>query len=99
MRDFRNREVVELENYYEEDIEQWKKKYNINDNTKVIWVTKKKEDAYSYSLLSDEIDDFDFSKVTDEEYTETLQTISAEEGFIIPETDDGDGGYLYVYAE
>ena len=64
LRDFRNREVVELENYYEEDIEQWKKKYNINDNTRVIWVTKKKEDAYSYSLLSDEIDDFDFSKVS-----------------------------------
>jgi hypothetical protein len=37
--------------------------------------------------------------VASKEYTEALQIIPAEEGFIMLETEDGDGGFLYVYAE
>jgi len=86
-------EVEERRNYPPDEVYELAQKYNIARNTKCIWVCENKWDANGYNLPAqdwDEREDVPEEDLSVCEYDES-------EGFIIKETDDGDGGYLFVF--
>jgi len=102
--EIRDIEVYDRENYTPEEFDAWQEKYEITDGDMVIWVTDNKKQAYAYLLPADyhdEIHNMSFSKVKrvmkeegiDEE--DDVREIK-DKGFIIPESDDGDNGFLFV---
>jgi len=104
-------EIKELEedergNYPEGTFDEWAKKYNINDNDLCIWVTKKLRDAYMYllpaSMWNDlwEMSDEEAEELIKEEgYTKDDVNVINADGFIIEESDDGDGGFIFVHRK
>ncbi|MBN1156719.1 hypothetical protein JXA85_03825, partial [Candidatus Woesearchaeota archaeon] len=89
---FIDREVNELNNYSLKEVREWQKKYDISDNVRVIWVSPNKWIANKYNLPAGEEN---WEKVPEAELN--ITPISSNEGFVIPESDDGDGGYLFVF--
>jgi hypothetical protein len=101
--EIRELEVYDRENYTPDEFEKWQKKYEITDGDMCIWVTKSKKQAYTYLLPAqyhDDImgmDEWEVKKWIDEEgIEEELHEIDDKDGFIIPESDDGDDGFLFV---
>jgi lipopolysaccharide assembly outer membrane protein LptD (OstA) len=76
-------EVYERGNYKPEEVKQWEKKYNIKDTDKCIWVTKNKRDVKRYLEY-------------DNDSSNNPISFERKQGFIIPESNDGDGGFLFV---
>lgn len=73
-------EVDERGNHTMQQIQQWQKKYGIKDTDKCIWVTKNKRDVQRYTKYT-RYTPFEFDR---------------NQGFIIPESDDGDNGFLFI---
>ena len=101
--EIRDIEVDERDNYPMEMFNEWQEKYNIKDDDKVIWVTNNKKRAYSYLLPPDYYDsilnmsDRQIKKALSREgYDDSISEINEKDGFIIPESDDGDNGFLFV---
>ena len=103
VRTFINVEVKERGNTELETVKQWMKAYDFSAHDRCIWVTKTKKEAVVYSvnagdredvliLQEDEVAQFCKLEGIEEpyEYTE-------EQGYIIPESDDGDGGFLFIF--
>lgn len=91
--DFIKTEVKERENYDMKEVKKWKAEYGIKGDPKCIWVTADKWIANSYNLPAG-----DYNKryeVPEEEIN--VAEIDASEGFVIPETDDQDEGFLFIY--
>jgi ribosomal protein S18 acetylase RimI-like enzyme len=98
-------ELVEIEaergNTANEDFQEWSKKYGIKPNDNVIWVAKNKNIAVWYASPAG---DFDKIKgMSDSELNDYMQSegielyeYSLEDGYIIPESDDGDDGVIMV---
>lgn len=80
-------EVESRENYEMEEIEQWKRKYNISNDTECIWITRDEETAYTYH--DDYLNNYPFQK-------NVVKKINPDAGFLIPESDDGDNGFLMI---
>lgn len=93
MSEFIEIEVEDRSNYSKEEIEEWINKYNIKEDDKVIWVTPKKWVANRYNLSSE--DWYKAEKVPEEQMN--VFEFDDNQGFIIPESDDGDDGYLFVF--
>lgn len=99
--EIRKVEVDERENYDRAIFDEWQKKYNIKDDDQVLWVTPSKKVALTYMEEAEMHDEI--MKMTDdqvEKYLEekgyTPEEIDAKTGYIIPESDDGDMGFLFV---
>lgn len=90
--EFVEREIDELENYPVSFSEEIKKKYSLSDTDKVIWVSPNPSIAWHYLLGASARWDTPASEID----FNRIQAFSNEDGFIIPETDDGDGGFLFV---
>ena len=106
---FLSSECLEVGNYDYEDMKKLESKYNLHDDSAVIWVSKYPEVAASYEIgqgiiHNDEqsvIDDWGFSK---DELKETkfgqiylpahVPHVDEYSGTLITETYDSDGGYL-----
>lgn len=93
-------EVGERENYTAEQFDEWKAKYNITDQDKVIWVTDERT-AYTYVAPAGDRDLVLNASLETlrERYAGQLRSYTTDEGFIIPESDDGDDGYLFVFRK
>lgn len=101
--EIRELEVDERDNYPDEEVDEWEEKYGLKDDDKVLWVAKDKRMAASYGCDSDDLEyilsasDEDFLKYCEEnEYDSEPEEINIEDGFLIEESDDGDGGYIFV---
>ena len=106
---FLSSECLEVGNYDYEDMKKLESKYNLHDDSAVIWVSKYPEVAASYEIgqgiiHNDEqsvIDDWGFSK---DELKKTkfgqiylpahVPHVDEYSGTLITETYDSDGGYL-----
>jgi len=84
-------EVVDRGNYSEEEVESWRKKYGIRSTDQVIWVSPSKATAASYQASAEERDAI--IGLPDDQVNAELVD---KPGFIIPESDDGSDGFLYV---
>jgi len=84
-------EVNERRNYTLEEVIRWIKKYHISSTSRLIWVSSNKAVAYKYGLLAK-----DWDRPLPVELT-GVREIRDDEGFIIPESDDGDEGFLFVF--
>jgi hypothetical protein len=93
MSEFKELEVDERTNYEPEMIDEWMKKYNLTDNSEVIWVSSDKRIANRYNLPAVE---WENAMNIPEEEIDVVE-ISNAEGKIITESDDGDDGFLFVY--
>uniref|UniRef100_A0A6M3XIG7 Defence against restriction A C-terminal domain-containing protein n=1 Tax=viral metagenome TaxID=1070528 RepID=A0A6M3XIG7_9ZZZZ len=93
MKQFIETEIKERGNYTHAEVQNWIRKYNISENDLAIWVSPKKWVANRYNLLAEEWDKAE--KVPESEMS--VYEIKGNEGFIIPESDDGDEGYLFVF--
>lgn len=100
--EIKNIEVFERENYDLADAEYWEDKYNMNDDTRVIWVTPSLNIAVSYMVDADEYD-----KIIGMSQEKLLEYIAEndidypsgftkKDGIIILESDDGDQGFLMI---
>ena len=98
-------EVEERENYEMEEVDEWIEMYDIDIDSECIWVTKDKRNVYKYVLTADywdaidngdDIDDMLVKEFGSSDDT-TIYEYTSDEGFIIEETDDGDGGFLFVF--
>jgi hypothetical protein len=90
-------EVMERNNYPMTDVRQWMFKYNINFDTKVIWVATKKYIAYRYHLAADQWDKITKLKKESRKHSADISVYeSPRQGYIISESNDGDDGFLFV---
>ncbi len=85
-------EIEERGNYPDMDTDAIKKKYGLTDNSEVIWVTPLKWMANRYNLSEDEYDNAE--NIPEGEMS--VYEYSSNQGFVIPETNDGDDGFLFV---
>jgi hypothetical protein len=99
----RQLEETERENYPKGTFDSWAEQYGISDDDSCIWVTKDKKQAYTYLLPSqyhDEImskEEWEVEEwIDDKRIEEKLYEVDDKDGYIIPESDDGDGGFLFV---
>jgi len=102
-------EIRELElerGLTKKDFDEWQTKYDIKDDDLVIWVTKKIRDAYMYLLPASmwnelwEMDDQEAEHLINSEgYTKDDVNVINADGFIIEESDDGDGGFIFVHRK
>jgi hypothetical protein len=93
MKEFIETEVEDRGNYPLSEVRGWIKKYGIKRDQQIMWVSPKKWRAYSYTLPAEEMDsarDVDESKMD-------VTEVKGKEGFIIPESDDGSEGFLFVF--
>ncbi len=95
MKQFIETEVMERGNYTTADVQDWMRKYNLSMNDLAVWVSPLKWVANRYNLLAEEWDKARFIP----ESEMNVYEIKGNEGFIIPESDDGDEGYLFVFKE
>jgi len=88
-------EVQERQNYDIDEVNEWIKKYNINKNSKLLWVSKFPHIAARYQMLAD---DWNNSKDIYEKNPEEYKVIAIDSigGILIQESDDGDDGYLMI---
>lgn len=100
--EFVETEVNDRKNYPRKEVNSWKKKYAINNESRVIWVTPNPKVALYYQAVADSYHDLDklsideFEKKYDVTRNDLAEYQVPAEGFIIPESDDGDNGYLLV---
>lgn len=91
--EFIEREVEDIENYTEEEADEWSRKYHLSPDTPVIWVTTVKWLANRYNLSSDEYDNAEF--IPEDEMD--VYEINSTDGVLIQESDDGDDGFLFAF--
>ena len=91
-------EVDERENYDTDDVNEWIEKYNIKEDTKLLWVAKKPWIAARYQMLAEDWDDAEnvYNKSLGEY---DVLPISENAGKIIKESDDGDDGFIMVLKD
>lgn len=95
-KDFVELEVEERGNYSKEFVKKIKQKYNIKDTDRAIWVTPNKRVALSYYLTANMRDEILSSDTNISENDVKLAEFTDKDGFIIPETNDGDEGFLMI---
>ena len=89
-------EVIERENYEIDDVNEWIEKYNITDNTDIIWVSTLPYIAVRYEMESGDWDNAEEIYNNDPSKYD-IQILDSTQGFIITESDDGDDGFLFVF--
>lgn len=97
-------EVRERENYSIKEVKGWASKYGIKPETMVIWVTKDPKQALFYIAQAQSYNDVKNLTLAEFEQkwgvsSSSLYTYSPEDGFVIEESNDGDGGFLFVLKE
>jgi hypothetical protein len=80
-------EVEERGNYKREEVEDWARKHSLVPDTLVIWASQEKWVANKYNLSADEWE-------TAQGIPEDEMSVYEVQGTIIPESDDGDEGFL-----
>lgn len=99
-KELRELEVDERDNYPSEYFDDIEKKYGVTPEDMAIWVTDNIRVAMSYAALAEEYDNI--MSCTDEDLTKWIEQEGQpykyylSDGFIIPETDDGDQGVILV---
>lgn len=93
--DFIDTEVHERENYGLEDVIEWIEKYGITKSTKLIWVTPKPHIAARYQMPAEDWEDAEKLYDANPDAFD-VRTIRASDGFVIPESDDGDDGFIFA---
>ena len=89
-------EIYDRSNYTLEQVTEWMEKYGFTKEHKVIWVSPDPKIAYRYGLSAYNWD----IKIPDELLNGVLKEIThytTDEGFIIPESDDGCRGFVFVF--
>ncbi len=101
--DLRDIEANERGNYPAESFDEWQEKYNIQDTDNAIWVTPNPKMACRYlfpAMYWEELYDMSMSEIKrlarKEDIDLDLYEVTDKEGFIIPESDDGDEGYIFI---
>lgn len=97
-------EVEERENYEMEEVKEWMEEFNFDENSECIWVTKDKRDVYRYHLTADYWDEIDnggdINQMLEKEFGGSdnveVYEYDSSDGVIIEDTDDGDGGFLFI---
>jgi len=86
--EFISTEVRDRGNYSEREVADWMAKYGLTKRDKVIWVSPDKATAEKYTLTAEQIEKGERPGEADR--------VDISEGFIIPESDDGGGGFLFA---
>lgn len=93
-------EVEERGNYRKKEIKAWEKKYSIAPSDRVIWVTPSMQTVLTYIAKAEDreeilnLDDSETTEYIIQNRLQPPQEYSDDEGFIIPESNDGNNGYL-----
>lgn len=93
MSEFVEIEVEERGNYPIEEVRKWMRKYNLNNQSLVVWVSPKRYVAWRYQMLAE---DWDNIKKLKREAERNKDSITRIKGDIIYESNDGDDGYLLI---
>ena len=91
--DFIATEVLDRENYIIEQVQEWMKKYDFNMESKYVWVSPNPNIAARYNV---EVKDWNNLEKIKEYIDDLYKYDSNKQGFIIPESEDGDDGFIFV---
>jgi len=105
--EFIEEEVYNRKNYSINEINNWVKKYKIKNDDFVIWVTPNKKIAQKYMIssylwddLMDASSDSEIENILrielDDEESIDPYVFKDSDGIIIPESDDGESGFLMI---
>lgn len=100
----RETEVTDRNNYTSKQFDRLQKKYLISENDPVIWVSPKKEAAASYAALAEErekvlsMSDSELNQFINENQI-YLNEYSSDSGILIPESNDGDDGFIFLMTK
>lgn len=91
-------EVEERDNYSLEEVKKWIEKYNITNDTLLLWVTDKPYVAASYQMPSEDYCNAEeiYNSNPDDYDVQTIPQSTIID--IIEESDDGDFGYLAILS-
>ncbi len=92
LQEFIDLEVEHRQNYDISEIEAWMDKYNMTEDTEVIWATKDYNMAASYMYRDELEDELGETNLPSDNVVE----FEIDEENIIYESDDGDKGYLVI---
>jgi len=97
----RETEVEDRQNYTLKQFDKIAKKYAINEDDRVIWVSPNKTVAVSYAALADERNNvLNLSGTKLDEYMHQhgifLNEFKSNDGILLKETDDGDEGFIFL---
>jgi hypothetical protein len=84
-------EVDKLKNYGHNEVEAWKEKYGLTDDSKLIWVTDDSNLGPKYENLPAE-----YSKINVPQRGLAETYFDGDDGMIIPESTDEGGYFLFV---
>ena len=82
-------EVEKTKNYSEGEVSEWREKYGLTDKSRLVWVTDNPKRGHKYKNT-----EFDEINLPTRGLTETYFTET--DGFVIPESDDRGGYFLFV---
>ncbi len=96
MGEFIEIEVEDRQNYDIGDVEEWMSKYGIDMDDMVLWVALEPHVAARYGMPSG---DWDRCKEIYEADPDAydVEAVKSSDGVLIPESDDGDDGFLFLY--
>ena len=80
MREIKELEVADRGNYTPREFNSWLKKYNITLDTPAVWVCKTIKDTEPY-VVND---------------GDGMYRVPRTDGYLIEESDDGDGGFIMI---
>jgi hypothetical protein len=99
-KEFVELEVEDRENYDITEAKEIMEKYNISEDDKVVWVSPHKWVAFRYSLSADDYDKAEeIAEQNPQDVDNVISEVDGSAGFLIPESDDGDEGYLFVFNQ
>ena len=96
-------EVDERGNYTKADVHKWERKYKLKDDSQVIWITRSRRMAYAYAALAGQYDEImalpeeQLEDYVEEHELGELSEFNLEDGVLIPESDDGDNGFIFIW--
>lgn len=91
-------EVEERNNCDIEDVNYWIEKYGIAPQTQIIWVALHPHVAARYQMNAEDWCNAENVYNANPEQFDVKQ-IKGTDGFLIPETDDGDDGFIFVLTQ
>ena len=102
-KDFVDTEVKERGNYTTKEVALWKSKYNITDSDKLIWVAITPQAALAYKLdaqaqldIKMPLDKYMKKWKATKGDLNSLAKYKSTDGVIIPESNDGCDGFLFI---
>jgi hypothetical protein len=95
---FKETEVEERGNYTKGQVNKWVKTYGVTKDSSLLWVSTKPHIAARYQMDAGDWDNCEKIYNADKDKYD-VRTVPANDGIVIPGSDDGDDGYVMILSK